>query len=256
MIARSDARSFAAELRRAERMNNPAPLPSERFAELSWTDARAIALERDRLRIADDDTPVGYKLGWTSAAMREALGIDRPNWGTLWASQRLDGLLGLRDLRHPKAEPEIVFVGGADLVGDAITSADVIASAAGWAIGVEVVHPRYESYDFAWLDNTADNSSAGAIAVGPTRRLVDDPGTLTVDFTDGTEQRSGRGDRAMGSPAEAVAWLVRSLAVESRSLTAGQIVFTGGLTAPFDIEGGRTYSASAPTLGSVSFDTR
>ena len=119
------------------------------------------------MRRADGDAQIGYKLGWTSAAMRDALGIDQPNWGTLWRSQGLEGVVNLTPLRHPKAEPEIVYLAGRDIEGPNVTTDDVLSSAAGWAVGIEVVHPRYESFDFAWLDNTADNSSAGAVAVGP-----------------------------------------------------------------------------------------
>ncbi len=43
---------------------------------------------------------------------------------------------------------------------------DVIRAAASWSIGIEVVNPRWSSYEFTWLDNTADNSSAAAIAIG------------------------------------------------------------------------------------------
>lgn len=39
----------------------------------------------------------------------------------------------------------------------------------------------------------------------------------------------------MGSPVDAVHWLVGALAEEGQQLRAGQIVFTGGLTAPFDL---------------------
>ncbi|MFN3217873.1 MAG: 2-keto-4-pentenoate hydratase [Acidimicrobiales bacterium] len=253
MIGDADAREFAAELRAAELGGPPAALPTERFAGFGWDDARRIALARDALRHDDGDTPIGYKLGWTSAAMRSALGIDQPNWGTLWASQRIAGELDLEPLRHPKAEPEVVYVAGADLADARIDADDVIEAAAGWAVGIEVVHPRYASYGFTWLDNTADNSSAGAIATGPSSAAGHDPMSARVLFTDGAEQRTGSADQAMGSPAEAVAWLVRRLVEEGRSLRAGEIVYTGGLTAPFDVSAGNTYTARSTLLGEATF---
>lgn len=66
--------------------------------------------------------------------------------------------------------------------------------------------------------------------------------SLLVELSDGVERRTGPGSQAMGSPGEAVAWLVRSLADEGLVLRRGEIVFTGGLTAPFDAERGQTYS--------------
>lgn len=253
---RAAVADFASELREAERNGTPTPLASERFDDLDWDHARRIALARDALRIDDGDELIGYKLGWTSAAMREALGIERPNWGTLWRSQRCDGVLDLTTLRHAKLEPELVYVAARPSSGTDVTADDVARRARGWAVGIEVVHPRWPTFDFTWLDNTADNSSAHAIAVGSTHPFHGDPAALIVHFGhsggDGADvERDGSGSAAMGSPAEAVAWLVRSLASEGRRLDAGQIVFTGGLTAPFDAVAGTRYHARCDQLGAV-----
>jgi len=251
---RSVVAEVAAELRDVERSGTALALVTERLDDIDWHTARAIARARDALRVADGDELIGYKLGWTSAQMRAALGIDRPNWGTLWSSQRLGRTLDLGPLRHPKVEPEIVYVADRELVGPDVSSQDVIRRARGWAVGIEVVHPRWPSYDFTWLDNTADNSSAHAVTFGDVERHDGDIAAVSVEFTDRTEHRTGRGDRAMGSPAEAVAWLVRSLAAEDRGLEPGQIVFTGGLTAPFDVVDGGRYTLRSPQLGSIGLD--
>jgi 2-oxopent-4-enoate/cis-2-oxohex-4-enoate hydratase len=55
----------------------------------------------------------------------------------------------------------------------------------------------------------------------------------------------------MGSPAEAVAWLVRSLYTEGLHLAAGDLVFTGGLAAPFDVESGDHFAVHGRPLASV-----
>ena len=124
MITDAEARAFAQRLRSAEFDGVAAPLATETFDDLGADGARAIARARDQLRRDDGDTLIGYKLGWTSAAMREALGIDRPNWGTLWRSQYLDGQLAMATLRHAKVEPELVYLAGAELSGAEVTSGD------------------------------------------------------------------------------------------------------------------------------------
>jgi 2-keto-4-pentenoate hydratase len=249
------ASELAAELRTAENERRGVALPTDRFPELDWAAARATARARDQLRLADGDRLIGYKLGWTSAAMREALGIDQPNWGTLWASQILGPTMDLDTMIHPKVEPEFVYVAGAPLAGD-VTNQNVIDACAGWAVGLEVVDPRFPSFDFRWLDNTADNSSAAGIRTSryvPVDRLAGaDAARFALPFTDGTESRTGVGDRAMGSPLEAVGWLVRELAGEGERLEAGHIVYTGGITAPFDLTAGLVYTASCGQLGSVT----
>lgn len=243
-----DPVKLAAELRAVEPGAGYVPLLTERFPGLTWDDARAVAVARDELRRQDGETQIGYKLGWTSSAMREALGIKRPNWGTLWAGQRLGPSMRLADYRHPKVEPELVYIAGADLVGD-VDLQQVQDEAAGWAVGLEIVDPRFVDFGFDWLDNTADNSSAAGIAIGQTVAApASDPAQWTLSFTDGTEERTGRGEVVMGSPLEAVAWLVRSLAEIGERLAEGMIVFTGGMAAPFDVAGGSQYHAVSPEL--------
>jgi 2-keto-4-pentenoate hydratase len=56
---------------------------------------------------------------------------------------------------------------------------------------------------------------------------------------------------AMGSPANAVAWLARKLAARRLGLTAGMVAMTGTLTPITPIERGATYLATFSTLGTV-----
>ncbi len=227
-----DAEAVAAELFDAARSATPIPLLTERFPDMDWDDARRIARATDQLRLAAGDGQIGYKLGWTSAAMREALGIDRPNWGTLWQSQELDSVIELDAFIHPKVEPELVFWPTENGDGE-------------WALGLEIVDPRFPSFNFDALDNTADNSSSAAIVVGVFYE-VDAPEDIEVTFSNGVEQRVGRGSNAMGSPTGAIDWFTRQLAVEGAYLRPDELVFTGGLTAPFDVEAGSDYTLTAP----------
>lgn len=239
------AASLAVELRLAETRAEPVELLTARFPKLDFTAARRIARARDELRRVDGDVPVGYKLGWTSEAMRGALGIDQPNWGTLWRSQLRFATIDTSKLIHPKLEPELVARVGAN------------GKPVGWALGLEVVDPRFPSYDLDWLDNTADNSSAAAVVVGEFSPVTS-PAAIEIEFGDETESRRGRGAAAMGDPMTAVDWLIESLASEGlgEHLTEGDIVFTGGICAPFDVVAGKTYTATAPELGSVSLAFR
>ena len=238
-----DARSLAAELADAERDGRWVPLLSDRFGDLDWATARAVALARDDLRRASGDTQVGYKLGWTSVAMREALGIERPNWGTLWASQLVAGHLDLRRLHQPKAEPELVAEIGED------------ATPVRWCLGIEIVNPRFASYGFDWLDNTADNSSCAHVALGAWVELDDDPAEVRVELDDGDSVRRGTGANVTGGPTASVGWLRDELTREGLALRPGDLVFTGGLTAPVDVVPGlelAVRSPSHPRLGSLS----
>jgi 2-keto-4-pentenoate hydratase len=227
------------------------PLFSRDPSGLSAEEAWAIAAEVDRRLVGRGRHRTGYKLGWTSNAMREALGIGAPNFGSLWDDMATDGTLALSGLRHPKAEPEFAFLADRALSGSEVDAADV-RRAGRWAVALEVVDPRWETYEFTWLDNTADGSSAAAYVLGQFAITDVAPEDLTLTMAwDGT-QRSGGGRAAMGSPAEAVAYLVRELAQRGAHLEAGMVVLTGGITAPVDLERGLEIELSSPQLGSFS----
>ncbi len=248
-----DHARIAAELIAAADRLSPVGLLTERHPELVWEDARRIARASDRLRLDRGERQIGWKLGWTSAVMREALGVDRPNWGTLWATQELGPIVPRTAFIHPKIEPELVWRAPVGLSGDDVTAEDVAACGGTWALGLEVVDPRFPSFEFDALDNTADNSSSAGIRLGPFVSLDDDPASVTVAFAIGSEPpRVGAASEAMGSPLEAVAWLVRSLADEGLGVRAGDIVFTGGLARPVDGAAGVSLRLSGPApLGVV-----
>ncbi len=252
-----DIELLARDLYHAEVQSKPIPLVKERFPELDWAQARAIARANDALCLDAGDLFLGYKLGWTSEAMRKALGVERPNWGTLWHRNVCDAHVSFDRFIHPKLEPELVFRSAEALEGQ-ISADDVLAVAGEWALGIEVVDPRFPSFAFDALDNTADNSSRSGVRIGEFAPLS--PAVLaeaTVVLTGNTpnrsdESRTGPSTQAMGSPAEAVAWLVRQLHEEQLPLPAGAVVFTGGLTAPFDAEPGTTYHLACDVLDEVS----
>ena len=163
---------------------------------------------------------------------------------------RVDGgILDLRRLIHPKAEPEFAFLADTSLEGEGVTALDVVR-AGRWAVALEVVDPRWTSYDFDWLDNTADGSSAAAYIEGDFHSSSVPPERfgLTMDVEDTSHQ--GAGESAMGSPAEAVAYLVRQLDDRGTALERGMVVLTGGITAPVDLVAGQTVCVSSPELGS------
>ena len=246
-----DPVAIASSLWTAEQTATPVPFLTRQHPSLDRPTARKIARANDALLREEFGEPIGWKLGWTSAAMRDALGVEQPNWGTLWPRHVVDATTPLHRFIHPKIEPELVYRPATDLRGR--PSADDVAAAGGeWALGLEIVDPRFPSFEFDALDNTADNSSRAGVRIGAFARL--DPAGLPgleVVFSDGVTTRTGRGEQAMGSPYEAVAWLVAELDNEGQQVTAGQFVFTGGLTAPFDAAVGATFSLRSADLPPV-----
>jgi 2-keto-4-pentenoate hydratase len=69
-------------------------------------------------------------------------------------------------LIHPLVEPEIAIVLGCDIDGSALSRARLIAAVDAVMPALEIVETRYEQYEFAAVDNIADNSSAARFVVG------------------------------------------------------------------------------------------
>ena len=83
--------------------------------------------------------------------------------------------------------------------------------------------------------------------------LVVDLRLLGMVFTrDGEVLATGAGAAALGNPAAAVAWLVRTLHTLGASLPAGSIVMTGALHAAVPVAAGETYRAEFDRLGPVT----
>jgi 2-keto-4-pentenoate hydratase len=197
----------------------------------------------------------GWKLGVTSRAKQAQVGVHEPVRGFLAAEDGLDLGQPLVTAGHiqPRAEPEIVFVMGADLAGPAVTSSAVLAATASVAVGIEILDSRYTDYRFTMPDVVADNTSAGRYLVGtavPAAGL--DLRLIGVVLQLGGEVvATAAGAAALGHPAAAVAWLVRSLAAENEGLRAGDIVLSGGLTAAVPVRAGDVVTVTADRLGSL-----
>lgn len=216
--------------------------------------AYEIQEEGIRLRERDGETIVGGKLGFTSLAMRRAMGVDSPNYGWLTGSMLIhDHAVRLDDLIHPKVEPEIGFLLGADLPRDC-TAADVLEATTAVFPCLEIVDSRYRDFQFGPLDNIADNSSAGLVVVGDaavTPAGLDLARLGVVLSLDGEVVHTAAGAAALDDPAEAVAWMARE--TRTRGLLFGDLVISGGLTAPVDLERGVLVSVEIDRIGEARF---
>jgi 2-oxo-3-hexenedioate decarboxylase len=246
-----DVTSAADELHAARGERRTLATLTSRWPDLTEADAYAVQAAGVALREADGEHVVGGKLGFTSRAMREAMGVDSPNYGWLTDAMILHGGIAPAEMFiHPKVEPEVAFVLDADLAGDA-TVDDVLAATRYVAPCLEVVDSRWDEFRFLALDNIADNSSAGGFVLG-TPHPVDglDLRTLGVVVTrDGELVHTAAGAAAHDHPAAAVAWMA---AHADAPLRVGHVVISGGLTAPIDLTPGTVVTAEFDRLGAVT----
>jgi 2-oxo-3-hexenedioate decarboxylase len=196
----------------------------------------------------------GWKLGATSRAEQAQAGAGAPVRGFLASANALDlgKPLASDELIQPRAEPEIVFVIGRDLSGPAVSAADVLAATASVATGIEILDSRLDG-QVTVPDLIADNASAGRFLVGSPVPLdgVDLRLVGVVLEHNGQVVATAAGAAALGHPAAAVAWLVRSLAAAGEGVAAGQVVLSGGLTAAVPVRPRDVVVASIDRLGTV-----
>ena len=221
--------------------------------DVSLDDAYSVQEHGIRLREGDGETVIGGKLGFTSEAMRKAMGVEQPNYGWLTGPMHLaDGLVDLDAFIHPKAEPEIAFLLQGDLGPDASPD-DVLKATAGVAASLEVVDSRFRSFVFRAPDNIADDSSAAGFVLGGSLVQPEDLGHVgVVMMVNGEVFATAAGAAVMPDPASAVAWMARAVhAAGARGLRRGDIVLSGGLTAPVTLTSGMTITVEIDRIGSA-----
>jgi 2-keto-4-pentenoate hydratase len=244
-----DVEALAAKLEQAFVTNVPITPLSEAVGLSDVADAYRIQSAWSELRVRNGDRVVGRKIGLTSRAMREAAGINEPDFGQMWASRHLPIEDGRAELPattfiQPRIEGEIAFLMGRELAGPGVTVADVLAATEALAPSFEVVDSRIIRRKFSLVDTISDNASYGAFCVGPWDARLRDVNlrTLGMLVTRGEEAVvEGIGAASLGHPAAAVAWLANTLAAFSVTLAVGDIVLSGSLGAAIPVRAGDVF---------------
>jgi 2-keto-4-pentenoate hydratase len=210
---------------------------------LTMDDAYAIQAHVTSARLDLGERRVGWKLGYTSAVMREQMGIDAPNFGPLTDAMFIDdgGDVAGR-FTQPRVEPEVALRFDRELTVGA--DVDDVLSAVGSAhAALEIVDSVWHDYRFTIEDNTADGSSAAGVVLGPELPVDRIAEVEVVLLANGVEVGRGRGRDASGHPANGVVWLVEQLSALGERLVPGDVVITGGLTAATPLPVGAEVSA-------------
>jgi 2-keto-4-pentenoate hydratase len=199
---------------------------------------------------------VGRKIGLTSRAVQQQLGVGQPDFGMLFADMAVcDGEpIEAGRVLQAKVEAEIAFVLDQDLAMEQPTMADVIR-AVGFAVAaIEVVGSRVANWDIRLVDTVADNASSGLFVLGNTPYKLDG-----LDLRDcAMEMRSGDavvsvgvGHACLGHPLNAALWLARKMVDVGRPLRAGDIVLSGALGPMTAVQPGTVYEARVEGMGAV-----
>jgi 2-keto-4-pentenoate hydratase len=199
---------------------------------------------------------VGAKIGLTSEAVQKQLGVDRPDFGVLFADMARfeDEPIALADLLQPKIEAEVAFHLGADLDHPELTLDHVRAAVDTAVAALEIVDSRIAGWDIRLVDTIADNASSGLFVVGSDPRPLaglDLPGAAMTMTAGGEVVSTGRGAACLGDPCAALLWLARTARDFGAPLRAGDLVLSGALGPMVPVTANTTYEARIEGLGSV-----
>lgn len=200
---------------------------------------------------------VGRKIGLTSVAVQQQLGVDQPDLGVLF--EDMDFANGadipMSRLIQPKIEGEVGFVLGADLV-DGPLDADQVRGAIEYAVAaLEICDSRVENWNIRFGDTVADNASSGVYVLGTERRTLDEVEPIDVTMSmevDGVVVSTGNGAACLGDPIEAVVWLARTARDLGQPLLAGQVILSGALGPMAPVAAGNTVTVTVSGLGTVT----
>ncbi len=253
---RWDVDSVAAELLACEDERRDRVKFTDEWPELDVATGYEIQDLTLQRRLDRGEKLIGIKLGLTSRAKQQRMGVETPF--VAWLTDAM--ILPAGDpvpqerLIHPRVEPELVFVMGERLEGPGITAARAMAAVDTVLGGAEVIDSRYRDFKFAAGDVIADNASSGAFVTGP---IAVPPSEIDLSLeavlveVDGVTVDSATGAAVQGHPGEALALAANDLATRGHAIEPGWIVLTGGMTDAYFAPPGSSISCHFSSLGSV-----
>lgn len=224
--------------------------------DLTLDQAYGLQRQLEQALVGRGDRVVGYKVGFTTAALQERHGLTEPVLGFMLGS----GVYGSGDAVPLSrfiaigVEVEVAFLLKSDLAGPGVTIASAL-------LAVEGAMPSFELIDFRLSgtprgpDVVADGVYTNAIVLGRPLTPVTgiDLALEGVVFEqDGQIVATRTAAEVLGNPLVSLAWAANTLGRMGRGLRAGEVVLTGSISKVLRPTAGQSVRASFTRLGSVA----
>jgi 2-keto-4-pentenoate hydratase len=247
----------AARLLGASASGFPCPPVRDLIGRDDLAAAYAVQERQNAARVAAGATVVGRKIGVTSEAVQNQLGVDQPDFGVLFDDMEFaeDDVIPMSRLMQPRIEAEVAFVLSEDLDVGPLDVAQIRGAIEYTVAALEIVDSRIENWDISFGDTVADNASSGLYVLGTQRRSLAEVEPVEVDMSmsiDGKEVSTGTGAACLGDPLNAVAWLAHQARTFGEPLRRGQVILSGALGPMRPVGPGQTVTASISGLGTVT----
>lgn len=224
--------------------------------DLTLEQAYGLQRQLEEALVGRGERVVGYKVGFTTAALQERHGVTEPVLGFMLGS----GVYGSGDA-VPLArfiaigvEVEVAFLLKSDLAGPAVTPASAL-------LAVEGAMPSFELIDFR-LSGTPRGTDVVADGVYTNAIVLGRPLTPVIGFDlalegvvleqDGQIVATQTAAEVLGNPLVSLAWAANTLGRMGRGLRRGDIVLTGSISKVLRPTAGQSVRASFTRLGCVA----
>jgi 2-oxo-3-hexenedioate decarboxylase len=213
-----------------------------RYAGLTLEDAYEIQKMNIIKDLQAGEQFVGWKMGLTSLAKQQSVGVNQPIYGRLLKSMKMiDGELSLEGLIHPRVEPEFAFLINKRLEGANVSEQDVWQATECIIPAVEIIDSRYRDFSFNLIDVVSDNASSAKFLLSEQSfspsQFQWEKVQVTMKLNDKIVQE-GKGSAVMGHPVRSVVELVKMLHSSGLCIEPGMIVLTGGITEAIHVSSG------------------
>lgn len=226
------------------------------YPEITLVDARKINLGILNERLRRGERVVGFKVAFTSKAMQQAWGVDRPEWGYLTSGMLVPdgGEVDSKKLIQPRIEPEIAFLLKEDVRGPGVSVSDILKATEGVLPAIEIVDSRVSGKRRV-EDFVADSSGAARVVLGGVTRDLKGLDLRLVGCVveiNGEVVATAAGASVMNNPVNSLVFLANALAEVGDYLRAGHIVISGSLVPAIPVKAGDHVKVTFDRIGSVS----
>tara|TARA_B100000497_G_scaffold127651_1_gene170208 strand:+ start:799 stop:1566 length:768 start_codon:yes stop_codon:yes gene_type:complete len=200
----------------------------------------------------------GYKLGFTSKAKMEQMGVHEVIWGRLTNAMAVEngGSMEIKNFIHPRAEPEIAFR-VSKRIDSELTIENVQDHFDAVAGAIEIIDSRYDNFKFSLEDVVADNCSSSAYVIGEWMASESNVRDLSISLDINNETvQNGNSNAILGDPIESLIEMSKMAMKYDEPIEVGMIVLAGAATSAEFIKQGDEVSAKFDILNTVSLKVK
>lgn len=263
MLSPEIINQLAEEFLQAEKNRTQIKQISLRYPDITIPDAYAIQKAWVQKKIDAGNALKGHKIGLTSRAMQQAVGINEPDFGALLEDMffRDGDTIPTDRFIAPRVEVELAFIMDRRLEGPNVTLFDVLDAVRYVTPALEIIDSRSHMVDPETkrtrkvFDTIADNAANAGVVLGgrPVRvNEVDLRWVSAILSQNAVIEETGVAAGVLNHPANGVVWLANRLAEHGVALEKDQVILGGSFTRPVFAKKGDTLFVDYGPLGAVS----